>query len=174
MEDLKIHYFPDKVLRQKTKKIARIDNTVRELSEKMLEVMKEASGIGLASNQVGKLFRLAVIGNLTDILDEPLILINPEINDFEGWTTQDEGCLSFPGVSTAVRRRVKIYATFWNLKEEEMKIEAQGILARAIQHELDHLDGILFPDHLSFLSRQLLLREYKGLSQGRKKRAPSF
>ncbi|MBU2495878.1 MAG: peptide deformylase [Candidatus Omnitrophica bacterium] len=134
MEDLKIHYFPDKVLRQKTEKITRIDNTVRELAEKMVRVMKEASGIGLASNQVGKLLRLVVIGNLPDTLDEPLILINPEINDFEGWTTQDEGCLSFPGVSAAVRRRVKIYATFWNLKEEEMKIEAQGILARAIQH----------------------------------------
>lgn len=170
MENLKIHYFPDKVLRQKTKKIIRIDNTVRELSEKMLEVMKNASGIGLASNQVGKLLRLAVIGNLPNILDAPLIMINPEINDFEGWTTQDEGCLSFPGVSAAVRRRVKIYATFWNLKEEKMKIEAQGFLARAIQHELDHLDGILFPDHLSFLSRQLLLREYRG----KKKRAPSF
>jgi len=170
MEDLKIHYFPDKILRQKTKKIARIDNTVRELSEKMLEVMKEASGIGLASNQVGKLLRLAVIGNLPDILDEPLILINPEINDSEGWTTRDEGCLSFPGVSAAVRRRVKIYATFWNLKEEKMKIEAQGFLARAIQHELDHLDGILFPDHLSFLSRQLLLRKYRS----GKKKAPSF
>jgi len=168
MEDLKIHYFPDKVLRQKTEKITRIDNTVRELAEKMVRVMKEASGIGLASNQVGKLLRLVVIGNLPDTLDEPLILINPEINDFEGWTTQDEGCLSFPGVSAAVRRRVKIYATFWNLKEEEMKIEAQGIFARAIQHELDHLNGILFPDHLSFLSRQLLLRKY------RKEKAPSF
>ncbi|MFH1903830.1 MAG: peptide deformylase [Candidatus Omnitrophota bacterium] len=168
MEDLKIHYFPDKVLRQKTEKITSIDSAVRELSEKMLGIMKEASGIGLASNQVGKLFRLAVIDNLPEILDEPLILINPEINDFEGWTTQDEGCLSFPGVSAAVRRRVKIYATFWNLKEEEMKIEAQGILARAIQHELDHLNGILFPDHLSFLSRQLLLRKY------RKEKAPSF
>ncbi len=169
MEDLRIHCFPDKVLKQKAGKITRIDNTVKELSEKMLEIMKGASGIGLASNQVGKLFRLAVIGNLPDILDEPLILINPEINDSEGWTTQDEGCLSFPGVSAAVRRRVKIYATFWNLKEEEMKIEAQGFLARAIQHELDHLDGILFPDHLSFLPRQLLLRKYKN-----KKKAPSF
>ncbi|MCX5642896.1 MAG: peptide deformylase [Candidatus Omnitrophica bacterium] len=170
MENLKIHCFPDKILRQKTEKVTRIDNTVRELSEKMLEIMKEASGIGLASNQVGKLLRVAVIGNLPDILDEPLILINPEINDFEDWTTQDEGCLSFPGVSTAVRRRVKVYATFWNLKEEEMKIEARGILARAIQHELDHLDGILFPDHLSFLSRQLLLQKYRR----RKKKAPSF
>ncbi|MFH2069367.1 MAG: peptide deformylase [Candidatus Omnitrophota bacterium] len=168
MENLRIHCFPDKVLRQKTKKIARIDNTVRELSEKMLGAMKEASGIGLASNQVGQLIRVAVIGNLPDILDEPLILINPVINDFEGWTTQDEGCLSFPGISAAVRRRVKIYATFWNLREEEMKIEAQGILARALQHELDHLDGVLFPDHLSLLSRQLLLREY------RKKKALSF
>ena len=170
MEDLKIRYFPDKVLRQKTKKITRIDNTVRELSEKMLGVMTEAAGIGLASNQVGKLLRIAIIGNLPDILDEPLILINPEINDSEGWTTQDEGCLSFPGVSTAVRRRIKIYATFWNLKEEEMKIEARGILARAIQHELDHLNGILYPDHLSFLSRQLLLQKYRS----RKNKAPSF
>ena len=169
MENLKIHYFPDKVLRQKTEKIARIDNTVKELCEEMFSIMTEASGIGLASNQVGKLLRIAVIGNLPEILDEPLTLINPEINDFEGWTTQDEGCLSFPGISAAVRRRVKIYATFWNLKEEEIKIEAQGILARAIQHELDHLDGILFPDHLSFLSRKLLLRKYRN-----RKKAPSF
>ncbi len=168
MENLKIHCFPDKVLKQKAGKIIRIDNTVRELSEKMLEIMKGASGIGLASNQVGKLFRLAVIGNLPDILDEPLILINPVINDSEGWVTQDEGCLSFPGVSASVRRRVKIYATFWNLKEEEMKIEAQGFLARAIQHELDHLDGILYPDHIPFLSRQLLLRKYN------RKKAPAF
>ena len=161
MEELKIHYFPNKVLRQKTKKITRIDNTVRELSEKMFEVMKEASGIGLASNQVGKLLRIAVIGNLPDILDEPLILINPEINDFEGWITQDEGCLSFPGISAAVRRRVKIYATFWNLKEEEMKIEAQGFLARAIQHELDHLDGILFLDRVADIKTDLFRRKNK-------------
>jgi len=167
MEDLKIHHFPDKILRQKTKNVTRIDNTVRELSEKMLATMKDASGIGLASNQVGKLLRIAVIGNLPDILDEPLVLINPEINDSEGWATHEEGCLSFPGIYAAVRRRVKIYATFWNLKEEEMRIEAQGFLARAIQHELDHLNGILFPDHLSFLSRQLFLKKYKNRKKER-------
>ena len=170
MENLKILHFPDKVLRQKAQKITGIDNAVRELAERMLGVMKEASGIGLAANQVGRLERIAVISNLPDILNEPLILINPEIKNSEGWTTQEEGCLSFPGVSAAVRRRTKIYAVFWNLKEEEMKIEAQGLLARAIQHELDHLDGVLFPDHLSFFSRQKLLREYKK----RKKAALSF
>ena len=161
MEDLKILHFPDRVLRQKASKITRIDKTVRELAERMLDLMKEASGIGLAANQVGKLKRILVIGNLPGILDEPLILINPEIKKSEGWTTQEEGCLSFPGVYASVRRRTKIYAVFWNLKEEEMRIEAQGFLARAIQHELDHLDGVLFSDHLSFLSRQKLLREYK-------------
>jgi peptide deformylase len=168
MEDLKILHFPNKVLKQKALKITRIDKTVRELADKMLGLMKAASGVGLAANQVGKLKRIVVIGNLPDFLDEPLILINPEIKKSEGWTTQEEGCLSFPGVSASVRRRTKIYAVFWNLNEEKMRIEAQGLLARAIQHELDHLDGILFPDHLSFLPRQKLLREYK------KKAAPSF
>ena len=168
MEKLKILKFPDKILRQKSQNITSIDGAVKELSSRMLLAMKEAAGVGLAAGQVGRLQRLVVIGNLPEILEEPLILINPKIKTAEGMIAGEEGCLSFPGVAAAVRRKSKICAAFWNLDEKEMEIEAQGFLARVIQHELDHLDGILLPDRLSFFSRQKLLQD----SRGKKEAAP--
>lgn len=161
MEKLKLRYYPDAVLRKKAVEIKNIDDEIKSLSREMLSIMQSAKGVGLSGNQVGELQRIIVIGTIPEILDEPLVLLNPEIKKMEGSIVEDEGCLSFPDVSGRVRRRLTVSANFQNLSGEKMQIEAKGILARIIQHEMDHLNGILYPDRLPFFARKKLLRNYR-------------
>jgi len=161
MERLKLRYYPDAVLRKKAEKIKNFDAEIRSLAQEMISVMQEAKGVGLAGNQVGKLKRIVVIGIIPEILEEPLVLLNPEIKKMEGSLVEEEGCLSFPGVSASVRRHLMVRANFRNLAGEKMQIDAKGTLARIIQHEMDHLNGVLYPDRLSFFARKKLLRDYR-------------
>lgn len=148
MAKLQIKYYPEDVLRQKAKKIAHVDSSVRKLAQDMLDTMYDHNGVGLAAPQVGVSKRMMVI----DVAGEdeprkPIVFINPEIIEQEGELVGTEGCLSFPGVYFEVKRSDRVVVKYTNLSGKPMKMTAQGnLLCRAIQHEMDHLDGQLFID----------------------------
>ena len=134
----------DTVLRQECRKVEKIDNRLLTLIEDMIDTMYDADGVGLAAPQVGILKRLFVI----DIGDGPLVFINPEILETSGSQTGEEGCLSVPGRYEEVTRANYVKARALNEKGEEFEIEGEELLARAILHGYDHLDGTLFVDKL--------------------------
>ena len=130
----------DSVLEKKCKEVKEVTPRIRELIDDMLETMYEANGVGLAAPQVGVLRRIVVI----DVGDGPLVMINPEIIESSGSQTGEEGCLSFPGKSGVVTRPNYVKAHFYNEDMELYEIEGEELLARAICHELDHLDGHMY------------------------------
>ena len=139
-----IRQFGDDVLRKKCREVDEIDDRLLTLIEDMKETMYEAEGVGLAAPQVGILKRLFVI----DIGEGPLVFINPEILETSGSQIDDEGCLSLPGETEEVMRPNYVKARALNEKGEEFEIEAEELLARAILHEYDHLNGTLFIDRV--------------------------
>ncbi len=162
MAVLEILKFPDPKLKKKSLPVEKIDEGLRRLIQDMAETMYAAPGVGLAAPQVGQLLRLAVV-DVTPA-NQPknlLVLINPEIVSTEGECTWEEGCLSVPDYSEEIRRKEKVVVRFRNLEGETMEIAADGLLAIALQHEIDHLNGVLFLDHLSSLKRALYKRKQK-------------
>lgn len=139
-----IRKFGDDVLRKKCREVEEIDNRLLTLIEDMKETMYDADGVGLAAPQVGILKRLFVI----DIGEGPLVFINPEIIETSGSQVDEEGCLSLPGETEEVMRPNYVKARALNEKGEEFEIEAEELLARAILHEYDHLNGTLFIDRV--------------------------
>jgi peptide deformylase len=140
------------VLRQKAKKIKRVDGSTQKLIDEMLETMRAANGLGLAAPQIGVSLRVLVIEMPEDSEDphsgEQVILINPEIVKTEGEQFGEEGCLSIPGYVGMVRRAMHVSVKGLNRKGKEVRVTADDLLARALQHEIDHLDGVLFTDRL--------------------------
>lgn len=134
----------DEILRKKSRKVEEINDRIKILIKDMLETMYAADGVGLAAPQVGILKRLAVV----DVGEGPFVFINPEIYDASGSCVDIEGCLSIPGRQGAVERPEKIKVRALNENGEEFELEAEGFFARAICHETDHLDGILYIDKL--------------------------
>lgn len=132
----------DGLLRKKSRKVEKIDERILTLIEDMVETMYEADGVGLAAPQVGILKRVVVI----DVGEGILKLINPEIMEKEGAYTDIEGCLSVPGIQKKVERPYKVKVRALNEKGEEIIVEGEELLARALCHEIDHLEGILFID----------------------------
>ena len=139
-----IRKFGDDVLRKNCREVEKIDKRLLTLIEDMFDTMYEADGVGLAAPQVGILKRLFVI----DIGDGPLVFINPEILETDGEQVDQEGCLSLPGELEEVKRPYYVKARALNERGEEFEIEAEELLARAILHENDHLDGTLFIDRV--------------------------
>lgn len=134
----------DPILRKKCREITEVNDRIKELVEDMLETMYEADGVGLAAPQVGILKRVAVI----DVGEGPIILINPEILETAGSQTGDEGCLSIPGKAGIVTRPMYVKAKAFDLDMNEFEIEGEELLARALCHEIAHLDGDLYIDHV--------------------------
>lgn len=132
----------DDILRKKSKPVVQVNDRVKELIDDMLETMYAADGVGLAAPQVGILKRICVI----DVGEGPIVLINPEKIKETGSQYEIEGCLSVPGVYGEVKRPAKVMVKALNEKGEEITIEGEGFLARAMSHEMDHLDGVLFED----------------------------
>lgn len=132
----------DPILRKKSRAVDKIDEKILVLLDDMLETMYDANGVGLAAPQIGILRRLVVI----DIGEGPLKFINPEITFTDGEEEDLEGCLSVPGYNGLVKRPEKLVCKYTNENNENIELEAEGFLARAICHELDHLDGILYTD----------------------------
>ncbi len=155
-----IRTHPDKVLRQQAKQVGEITHEIKSLCADMVETMVAAKGLGLAGNQVGVLLRIITIETGSEKESAPLVVINPEILTREGEETAEEGCLSIPGFYETVKRAQKVTVKGKSVEGEEQTIECTGILARAFQHEVDHLNAILFVDHLSPVKKQLFKREY--------------
>jgi peptide deformylase len=162
MSLLEIKKYPDKILKVKTADIENIDSHLQQLVDNMIETMHCARGVGLAANQVGVSRRLCVV-DLTIKEDKvPLIvLVNPVIIEKEGMIDAEEGCLSIPGYLASIKRAEKIFVKSFNREGKEMEIEAEGLLARALQHEIDHLEGLLLIDRMSPIRREFFKRKYK-------------
>ena len=158
MAKLKILEFPDPRLRTKAAPVGAVDDALRVLIGDMFETMYEAPGIGLAATQVDVHKRLLVTDVSTD-KSEPYVLINPEILEKDGVTFTDEGCLSVPGYYEEVQRAEHIRVRFLDRDGDETEMEADGLLAVCIQHEIDHLDGKLFVDYLSEAKRQRIRKK---------------
>ena len=155
---LRIRLYSDPVLREKALPVQEITDVERKLAADMLATMYASPiGVGLAAPQVGVLKRLVVIDlNREEPEKSPLVLFNPKIQSIAGETIEEEGCLSFPGIMANVKRAAKVVVTAQGIDGEPVRIEGEDLLARALQHEIDHLDGILFIDRVRGLKRQLL------------------
>lgn len=149
---LPILRFPDPRLRKTAAPITKIDDGIRALAANMAETMYEAPGIGLAATQVDVHQQLIVI-DISETKNELLVLINPEILTDEGSQVGEEGCLSVPGVYDKVERAEKVSVRYQDLDGQSRTLEAEGLLAVCIQHEIDHLQGKVFVDHLSSLKQ---------------------
>jgi peptide deformylase len=151
---------PHPTLRLKAKQVAANDEIVRDLAPKMLATMYLAPGIGLAAPQVGASLRLFVMDLQENNARAPLILINPEIILRSKETAvREEGCLSLPGQYAEVTRPARVKVRYLDLAGERREVEGDGLLAACLQHEIDHLDGVLFVDYLSSLKRNMLMRK---------------
>jgi peptide deformylase len=157
MSLLPLHLLGSPVLRQRSAEVGAVDDAVRRLVADMFETMEAAKGIGLAANQVGVARRVAVV----DADGDRFALIDPVIVEAEGRTTAEEGCLSIPDIYGDVSRPDRVVIEALDQEGNRYRKEATGLKARAIQHEIDHLDGILFLDHLSLIKRQMLLAKYR-------------
>jgi peptide deformylase len=156
--------FPDKRLREISTPIDEITDEVRELAHDMLEVMYDEPGIGLAAPQLGETVRLIVVDTEwtgEDPEQNPLVLINPEIAERDGKIVWTEGCLSVPDFEAEVERAESVRLRAMNLEGQEVEIDATELQAVCFQHEIDHLDGVLFIDRISRLKRNLYVQKRK-------------
>jgi len=155
---MEIRTYGDPSLRRRAEPVEAIDDEIRTICERMVETMLRANGAGLAAPQIGISKRIIVL----DVDGEFHVLINPYLIETSGDVEQfNEGCLSVPGVDSVVERATHAVVEGTTLDGETVRIEGEGLLARAIQHEMDHLNGGLFLDHLSPARRQSLLKEYR-------------
>ena len=174
MSALPIVIAPDRRLKFRCKPVDAVNDSVREKLTDMLATMYDAPGIGLAAPQVGDERRLIVIDVAReDDLPEPMQIVNPEIL----WASDEkcimnEGCLSIPDVYYDVKRPERVRVKYLDEKGAAQEIEADGLLARCLQHEIDHLDGVLFIDHISLLKRNMALSKMKKLKAGEARNRP--
>jgi len=162
MAVLEIKKFPEKVLKQKTHPVENIDSRIQLLIDDMVETMHSAHGIGLAANQVGISQSLCVLDlSIKDENSKLIVLINPVIVEKEGMIEGEEGCLSIPGYMTTIKRPEKVFVKGHDREGRPVEIESSGLLARALQHEIDHLEGFLFIDRMSPIRREFFKRRYK-------------
>jgi peptide deformylase len=163
---------PDPVLRQVSKPVERVDAPLRQLADDMLETMYDAPGIGLAAIQIGEPLRLLVI----DLAKEgetpaPHVFINPEIvESSDARSVYEEGCLSIPDYYAEVERPASVRVTYVDRDGKQQEMLAEGLMATCLQHEIDHLNGVLFIDHISKLKRDMVVRKFKKLARDK---APS-
>lgn len=162
-----LHLLGSPVLRQRAADVTRVDDEVRQLVDDLFETMRAAKGVGLAANQIGVARRVAVV-DVGEEFPPPLVLINPVITKRSDVVeTAEEGCLSIPDIFGDVERPVDITLEALDRDGKPYKLDVSGYKARAIQHEIDHLDGILFLDHLSAVKRGLLVSKWKKSRKGK-------
>lgn len=159
---LEIITYPNPILRKKAAPITEITDEIKELAEAMIPLMYSEDGIGLAAPQVAKSVRMIVV-DITGPSERKglMVMLNPEIINKEGEVSYDEGCLSLPQLRTLVDRAEKVSVRYTTLEGEEKTIDADGLLAICLQHEIDHLDGVLLVDYLSRLRRSMYDRKVK-------------
>ena len=173
--------YGDPVLRAKGKRVTTVDEEIKTLAADMLETMHAANGVGLAAQQVGEALQLTVL-DISEVEDRPstlklngkeidpvsampLVLINPELSLHGETVSGTEGCLSFPEINAEIDRAFSVSVRSENLEGESLEIEASGLLARALQHEIDHLNGILFIDRMSSVAKASLSSRLKKLQK---------
>lgn len=167
---LRIRTYPDPVLRRRAVPVERVDERIRRLLDDMLETMYAAPGIGLAAPQVGESLRV-IVADVSEEKNAPLRMVNPEITwRSETTAVAEEGCLSLPEIYGEVERPEAVEVRYLDETGAERTLRAEGLLARCLQHEIDHLDGVLFVDRLSPVRRSVLLRRYGKL---RRQRTPA-
>ena len=159
MSPLEIRKYPDPVLRRSSAavEVEELSDSLQNLIDNMLETMYIFKGVGLAAPQVGMLTQVATV----DIGQGPISLINPKIVETQGEETAEEGCLSVPDVYLEIERSKRIAVTAININGKEIAFEAEGLLARVIQHEIDHLKGVLILDRIPSLERQMIISKLK-------------
>ena len=178
---LEIVQYGDPVLRAKGKRVEKIDDRIRELAQNLIETMHAANGVGLAAQQVGEPIQLTVLDvsqvedrptqmklngeNVDPATAMPLVLVNPQVELGRETGSATEGCLSFPEITGEIDRALSIRVQAQNLNGEPVEIETSGFLARAIQHEVDHLNGILFIDRMSSAAKTSLASRLKRLQK---------
>lgn len=154
---LELRVWPDRVLRRRAEPIRDLNEELVRLAHDMAETMYARGGIGLAAPQVGALWRLVTV----DVGEGLLYLVNPELLEQEGEQRGEEGCLSIPGVRLQIARSERLQLRAWDLQGRELRLEAEGLLARVLQHEVDHLNGVLILDRASPLERSLVRRRLR-------------
>jgi peptide deformylase len=164
MAILKVVHYPDPVLKQVAKPVKEVNDEIKQLVKDMLETMYHDEGAGLAANQVNQALRVMVIDDSPDG-SNPMCFINPEIIHSTGHKLEGEGCLSFPGLYIDVERATNVTCKALNENGEEFTVEATGLLAKAIQHELDHINGITFIDRISSLKRQRAIKKLQKMQR---------
>ena len=164
MSLLEILHFPDPRLRQKASPVVVVDENIRSIVDNMFETMYSAPGIGLAAVQVNILKQIIVI-DISEDKKQPLCLINPEILESHGQEKMEEGCLSVPGIYEPVKRAETIKVHFLDKEGNSVEKEFSGLLAVCIQHEMDHLEGILFVDYLSEMKRNRIRKKLEKMRQ---------
>lgn len=157
MSLLPLYLLGEPVLRQRSAEVGAVTDDVRRLVDDMFDTMDAAKGVGLAANQVGVTRRVAVI----DAEGQRFAMVNPVLLSAEGRSVAEEGCLSIPDIFSDVTRPERIVLEALDRDGRPFRLDAEGLVARAVQHEVDHLDGILFLDHLSLMRRRLLLARWK-------------
>lgn len=165
MAILEIRKFNDKVLRKRARKVRKVDENIRQLVVNMAQTMAKGQGIGLAAPQVGVLRRVIVVHG--DFKGQRILgLINPKITKMSKEKEKDmEGCLSFPGIFLEIKRAKEIKVKGLDINGKKIRLKAKGLLARVLQHETDHLDGIVFYNRLSFFSRIIFkLKHFRGFN----------
>jgi peptide deformylase len=161
---LRIYTYPDPFLRQVAKPIEKIDQKIHDLAEEMIRIMIENSGIGLAATQIGVSLRMFVM-SLSGKTEDAQVIINPKLDNFQDWSEMEEGCLSVPGVRAKVRRYSACTVTALDLEGNRFVMDVVDLASTCVQHETDHLDGILFINRLSALSKLACRRALKQLEE---------
>ena len=163
MATLEIKKYPDEVLKKKAEPVKEFNDGLQRLIDDMIETMYAAPGLGLAANQVGVLKQVLVIDVSTGEEEEEsslMVLVNPEIVFQEGEIESEEGCLSIPDYTTIVKRAEKVKVKCLDRHGEPLEVEGEGLLAKALQHETDHLNGILFVDRIGRIKREFFKKRY--------------
>jgi len=171
MKTLPIYTYGFDILRKKTKRISKVDDKLVELAGNMFYTMHKAHGIGLAAPQIGLDAAITVIDiskteDNKKIKYEPITLINPVVKDYHGEAVMEEGCLSIPFVRADLTRPSVVYVEYQDLDLNKQNIELNGLMARVVQHEIDHLNGILFTDHLNKDEKKMLKKELDDIRKG--------
>ena len=159
---LKVYNCFDPVVRLKAKEVTKADKEIQGLIEDMMKTMYAAGGVGLAAPQIGKSLQIIVCCP-TFKQGEELVLLNPVIQSSQGSWVFEEGCLSVPDIRAKVKRAKKVVVTGMDRKGNQVKVSADGMMARVLQHEIDHINGILFIDRLGFLKKKLVMRKLRPL-----------
>ncbi|MFA6472712.1 MAG: peptide deformylase [Candidatus Latescibacterota bacterium] len=164
--NFKLRFFGDPILRKSTEKVTVFDPELKDFVDAMSDALYEENGLGLAAPQVGDTRKIVIIDlSFGEEVENTLPLINPEFLSREGECVMEEGCLSIPGIFEGVSRPEKIRVRYQDITGATYEIEADGLLARIIQHEMDHLEGILFIDHLSSVKKLLLTKALREISE---------